>query len=71
MCMLLPQIGLTYLIGSRLFLTYTSSKHASKVLTAMTATIPATIAVMSTVSLLSMAPLNAVTPGGMTIIHVN
>ena len=51
----------TYLNGPRLFLTHRSSKHVSKVLTAiMTATIPVIIAVMSTVLSFSMVPI----PGG-------
>ena len=57
-------LGLTYLKGRRLFLTHRSSKHASRVLTAMTATIPVTIAVMSTVLSFSMVPMDAVSTGG-------
>ena len=57
------RLGLTYLEGPRFILTHRSSKHASEVLTAMTATIPTTIAVMSTVPSFSMVPMDAVSIG--------
>ena len=63
-------LGLTYLKGPRFILTHRSSKHASEVLTAMAATIPATIAVMSTVPPFSMVPMDAVSTGRYDSIHV-
>ena len=53
-------IGLTYLKDPHLFLTHRTSKHASKVLTAMNTTIPATISVMSTVPSFTMVSMGAI-----------